>query len=270
MKEIQKYHNAKQLHQAHLDQQNLTSPFKQKSRPVLLEEPSSPTISLKVSPSNLDLMNSSPSASTFILPKATLPPPQNNNNPSLMILGPRNFSLAPSVVFEPRKPKPKPAPEIRPPQAKIPHDHKRNKKPRESPPQERSITKTVNSIHSSQVKLAEWQNIDVVTDLGANISQIGDTKKSTSLIKGIGSRSKLSQYYLHKSPQRASNLDLNIPLLDKNVPPRERSRAENQILHLTYSQSEKQLQLGTIEIEEAEDVEDNNLPHEDEVNKSEN
>jgi hypothetical protein len=146
MKEIEKYHKAKQKHQAHLDQQNLTSPFKQKSRPVLVEEPSSPTISLTVSPSNLELMNSSPSASNFILPKPTLPP--QNNNPSLMILGPRNFSLAPSVVFEPRKPKPKPAPEIKPPQAKIPHDHKRNKKPRESP-QERSLTKTVHSVHSS-------------------------------------------------------------------------------------------------------------------------
>jgi hypothetical protein len=54
--------------------------------------------------------------------------------------------------------------------------------------------------------------------------------------------------------------------LDKNVPPKERSRAENQILHLTYSQSEKQLQLGTIEIEES-DLEEN--PH-DEVTKSEN
>jgi hypothetical protein len=194
MKEIEKYHKAKQKHQAHLDQQNLTSPFKQKSRPVLVEEPSSPTISLTVSISNLELMNSSPSASNFILPKPTLPP--QNNNPSLMILGPRNFSLAPSVVFEPRKPKPKPAPEIKPPQAKIPHDHKRNKKPRESP-QERSLTKTVHSVHSSQVKIAEWQNIDVVTDLGANISQI-DTKKSTSIIKGISSRSKLSRY--HKSP----------------------------------------------------------------------
>ena len=103
----------------------------------------------------------------------------------------------------------------------------------------------------------------MVTDLGANISQI-DIKKSTSVIKGIGSRSKLSRY--QKSPQRASNLDLNIPLLDKNVPPKERSRAENQFLHLTYSQSEKQLHVGTIEIEES-DHEEN--PH-DEVTRSEN
>jgi len=68
------------------------------------------------------------------------------------------------------------------------------------------------------------------------------------MFKGFGSQSKLSRY--HKSPQRASNLDLNMPLLNKNVPPKERSRADNQMLHLAYSQSEKQLDLGTIQIEE--------------------
>ena len=172
----------------------MASPFKQKSRPVLVEEPSLPTISLKVSPSNLELMNSSPSTSTLTFPKPYVP--LENNNPSLMILGPRNFSLAPSAVFEPRKPKPKPEPKIKPPQANIPHDHKRNKKPRESP-QERSITKTVDSIHSSQVQITDWQHIDVVTDLGANNSQI-DIKKSTSIFQTIGSRSKLSKY--QKSP----------------------------------------------------------------------
>ena len=78
-------------------------------------------------------------------------------------------------------------------------------------------------MHSSQMKIAEWQNLDVVTDLDANNSQI-EIKKSSSMYKGFGSRSKLSIY---KSPQRTSNLDLNIPLLDKNVPPKERSRADN-------------------------------------------
>jgi len=91
--------------------------------------------------------------------------------------------------------------------------------------------------------------LDVVTDLDANTSHF-EIKKSSTMLKGFGSRSKLSRY--HKSPQRASNLDLNIPLLDRNVPPKVKSRANNQMLQMTYSQSEKQLDLGNIEIKEEE------------------
>ena len=167
-------------------------------------------------------MNNTPTASTFVLPQSAFKSP--NMNPSLKVLGPRNFSLAPSIAYEPKKPKPKEEPEIKPPQPKGPYDHtKRSKKVKDSQAA-KSVLRTLDSLHSSQVKIGEWQSIDVVTDLGQNNSQF-DIKKSSSMFKGLGSRSKLSQYA--RSPQRASNLDLNLPLLEKSIPPKERSRAEN-------------------------------------------
>jgi hypothetical protein len=54
----------------------------------------------------------------------------------------------------------------------------------------KSLLKTVDSLQSSKVKIGEWQNIDVVTDIGNNNSQIGMIKASTSTFKRLASLSK--------------------------------------------------------------------------------
>ncbi len=84
-----------------------------------------------------------------------------------MVLGPRNFSLAPSVVFKPKK---------SPPKKSKKHEHRYHEEAHlgnkiyKKRDKAKSQLKTNESVESSKGKLGEWQSIEVVTDIGGNNS----------------------------------------------------------------------------------------------------